>query len=82
MKLKSLGANKTEIEFSHAGSERVRVLFSYQTPVAASILKADGTHFYRTSERYSNTTTRHIKSWLPFDDADEVSQGFLNGLVA
>jgi len=36
------------------------VLISYQTPVAARI----GGKYYRTSKRYSVTTSKHINQWL------------------
>lgn len=82
MNLKPLGANKTELTITNKDGERVRVLFSYQTPVAASILKADGQHFFRTAEYYSRTTAKHIKSWLPFDDAEVTEAEFFTRLVA
>lgn len=82
MQLKPLGTNKTEIEFHNQFGQRVRVLFSYQTPVAASILKEDGQHYYTTEEHYSRTTTKHIKSWLPVEDASEEPQAFFDELAA
>lgn len=80
MNLKPLGANKTELTLEKNG-QRIRVLFSYQTPVAADILTNEGMVYYRTSERYSNTTTKHINSWLPKDQAKIREQSFFNGLV-
>lgn len=38
-----------------------RVLFSFQVPVAAFI---PGDGYIRTSQVYSNTTTRHVNEWL------------------
>lgn len=81
MNLKQLGSNKTELTLTNKEGQRVRVLFSYQTPVAANILTSCGTEFYRTEEHYSNTTTKHIKTWLPFADADVKPQSFFDELV-
>lgn len=77
MKLKSIGANKTEVTIN----DNTRVLFSYETPVAARVLTNEGTVFYRTLEFYSRTTSKHINSWLPKEDAIEVDQSFFNDLV-
>jgi hypothetical protein len=52
MKLKSQGANQTELELSNGAV----VLFSYETPVAC-VLKGVG---YRTAQSWSRTTSRHI----------------------
>jgi len=81
MNLKPLGTNKTELEFNDVNGVRIRVLFSYQTPVAYSALKEDGQHYYRTSQYYSRTTNKHIKSWLPFEDALEVEQSQIDDVV-
>tara|TARA_B110000908_G_scaffold142483_1_gene170706 strand:- start:243 stop:506 length:264 start_codon:yes stop_codon:yes gene_type:complete len=55
MKLKQIGSNQTELDLGFA-----QVFFSYETPVAACL--TDGT-LVRTDQRYSATTTRHIKNW-------------------
>lgn len=82
MNLKPLGANKTELTLTNASGQRVRVLFSYETPVAADILTESGTEFYITDQYYSRTTTKHIKSWCPVADAEKKSPEFFTGLVA
>lgn len=56
MHIKSLGANQTVITLSSG----CQVFFSYETPVAAIF---DGIS-YKTDRKYSNTTTRHINTWL------------------
>lgn len=56
MYLKQLGPNKTEI-----GAGDARVLFSYQTPVAALI---HGKGWFRTEKKWSRTTSRHINQWI------------------
>lgn len=44
------------------------VLVSYETPVAARIFSLasenDGCALFRTSKKWSQTTTRHINKWL------------------
>lgn len=82
MNLKQLGANKTELTLTNKEGQRVRVLFSYETPVAADILKEDGTSFYVTEEYYSRTTKKHISSWCPVADAEVMPQSFFDELVA
>lgn len=64
MNLKPLGSNKTEINLGNG----VKVLFSYETPVAAQILTPTGMEYHVTEEFYSRTTTAHINSWLPKED--------------
>jgi hypothetical protein len=74
LELRPLGSNVTEIE-----TDEAIVLFSYSTPVAYQD-KATGA-FYRTSERYSVTTSRHINKWLEGAEAAEVDQAQLDNLV-
>lgn len=57
MRLVQLGSNKTEIIY-HTG---LRVLFSYDTPVAAEL--ANG-KILRTDKKYGVTTSKHINQWL------------------
>ena len=75
MKLRKLGNNQTEIVL-----ENVDILVSYETPVAA-YHKASNT-YYRTLKRWSATTARHIKSWLPdFDNAEVKDQAYFDDLL-
>lgn len=78
MKLKTIGSNKTELTLSNG----FRVLFSYETPVAAAENTPEGRVFYKTSEYYSRTTSKHINSWLPKEQAIEKEQSFFNELVS
>ena len=71
MKLKPIGANKTELTLA----DGTQVLFSYQTPVACWI---DG-QFYKTDKKWSMTTTMHINSWAHC--AIDKPQAFFNILV-
>ena len=57
MKLKPIRANMTELDLG-----RFVVLFSYKTPVAC--LEAKTGEACKTSKTWSNTTTRHINSWM------------------
>lgn len=73
MKLHTLGANKNVVDIG--GSV---VFFSYNTPVAANV---DG-KFYRTSKRWSVTTSKHINQWLDGAQAEEKPQEFFDTLTA
>ena len=56
MKLKRISVNETEIKFN----EKVTVFFSYDTPVAAKA----GVRYFRTEEKHSPTTSKHLNRWL------------------
>ena len=73
MRIKPNGANQTVLETGKAD-----VLFSYQTPVACEY----NGQYYRTATKYSNTTTRHINTWLCGINAEEKPQEFFDNLVA
>ena len=73
MKLYSIGANKTELHIKDA-----IVLFSYNTPVAATIL---GKGHFKTSQRFSVTTSRHINDWVRGYDVEEKTQEFFEALL-
>lgn len=65
MKIKVLGENRTEMDLGNG----IKVLFSYQTPVAYSKLTSVGTLRYKTNEYYSRTTSKHISQWYhEYDD--------------
>lgn len=74
MELKPIQENVTEVTFNNG----TVVLFSYRTPVAA-LIPGDG--WYRTSTRWSNTTSRHINKWLGGIEAKSVEQAVLDNLV-
>jgi hypothetical protein len=57
MKIKSHGANMTEVLFS----DRTSLFFSYETPVGAYIPNEG---FYITDKKWSRTTSKHINKWL------------------
>ena len=74
MKLRNLGANKTQISFPDGSV----VFFSYETPVAAQLV--DG-QYVRTSTKHSVTTSKHINQWLEGANAAEVPQAQIDGLA-
>lgn len=73
MKLQPLGKNVTELAFI----DGTRILFSYQTPVAAYV---PGKGYMRTDRHYSVTTSRHVNAWLGDVHASRVPQNELDAL--
>jgi len=81
MKLTPIKANMTEVEVNGK-----TVLFSYETPVAI----IEGTNpdgsiaYYKTSKKWSATTTRHINQWFkryPDYTIKEVDQSYLDNII-
>jgi hypothetical protein len=73
MKINQIKANQTEIIINSG-----KIVFcSYNTPVAACV---DGT-YYRTSKKWSNTTSKHVNSWLDGVKAEEKEQSFFDDLL-
>jgi hypothetical protein len=56
MTVRSVGSNRTEIEFPNG----TQVLVSYQTPVAAFV---PGEGYLKTDKRFGPTTSKHINQW-------------------
>lgn len=73
MKLAKLGNNETEVQINND----VTVFFSYNTPVAAHI---SGEGYYRTSKKWSVTTSKHINKWID-GPAVERDQSFFDTLA-
>lgn len=73
MNLKPLKANMTEVS-----TDKAVILFSYSTPVACCI---NGEDYYRTSKKWSATTSRHINQWLDGVKAQEKPQEFFDNLA-
>lgn len=59
MKIKSIGANKTELELRD-----LKLLISYETPVCMISYGSVSTAALRTSEFHSVTTSKHVNQWL------------------
>jgi len=62
--IKKLGPNQTLLR-----GPMFDVLFSYEIPVAGFIT---GDGYFRTKEKFSNTTTKHINKWLKENQAENV----------
>ena len=63
MRLNKISNNETEVFFNEALWDRTKqavFFFSYGTPVAAKV----GTKYYKTEEKFSTTTSRHLNKWL------------------
>lgn len=76
MNLKPLGANKTEVQTGNT-----TILFSYNTPVAAYVEKEGCCFVYKTEKKWSNTTTRHINTWLKGTPGVEKPQEYFDQLA-
>jgi hypothetical protein len=73
MSLKVLGSNQTQV----TKSDGTRILFSYNTAVAAYV---PGRGYIRTATSYSRTTSKHIGAWLSGAKAVTVPQPELDAL--
>jgi hypothetical protein len=74
MKLVPHGSNQNVLIFDNG----IKVLFSYQTPVAAfHPIKG----WLMTDVKYSRTTTKHIHQWLRGLTVTVVDQSDINCLV-
>lgn len=69
----SIGSNMTEAVVGNN-----RFLISYHTPVAAYV---EGEGWYRTSRKWSNTTSKHINKWLQGVAAKEIPQTDLEAML-
>jgi len=72
MKLKQIAANVTELTINDTN-----VMFSYETPVAG--WNDDGA--FRTDEKFSVTTTKHINKYLAGASANIVPQKWIESIV-
>lgn len=59
MKIIQLARNMTELQLNNG----IKVLFSYETPVAYSYITERGKETYKTNFYYSKTTSKHINKW-------------------
>ena len=87
MRLKPLAPNMTELTVSIAAFRgETKILFSYETPVAAINLSPEffekfGFSAIKTNELWSTTTQRHINKWLDGAEATQVTQLVFDTLV-
>jgi len=73
MKLRKIANNQTELLLA----DGTQVLISYETPVAACV----GGDWFRTSKKWSATTSGHINKWLEGMNTDEKPQEFFDELL-
>jgi hypothetical protein len=82
MKMKNIGSNMQEflVQPTEGSIKDLRILFSYQTPVAGW----DKEGAFKTEKKFSATTTRHINKYLAesSDDARVVAQEWITEQVA
>ncbi len=84
MNLTPIKANMTELRILR-NNEVVRILFSYQTPVA---LQSQSLGLMKTSQKWSRTTSKHITQWInemhggmvPREMGQEYFDTFMNDL--
>ncbi len=74
MKLRKIASNVTEITLANS----VTLLFSYNTPVAVHI---PGEGYYRTSKKWSVTTSKHITQWAGKKVTAEKDQSYFDALA-
>lgn len=74
MKLNPVKENVTELHVN----DRLTVLFSYKTPVAAWV---SGLGYVRTDKFWSVTTSRHINQWIGGSPAELRPQAYLETLT-
>ena len=77
MDLKPIKSNMTELEI-----DGIKILFSYQTPVAVLIKEGENWHQYKTDKKWSRMTSRHISTWNPLGGAYGIKpQEYFDNLV-
>jgi len=74
MKIKNIGSNQTQVDLSNGDS----ILVSYSANVAANV----GGKFYKTAQKWSVTTSKHISRWLNDANAEIQPQSFFDNLAA
>lgn len=72
-KISPVGSNMTVLH-----GKKYDVLFSYETPVAAKDVKTG--KVFKTSKKWSATTSKHISKWLAGEKASEKPQEFFDDL--
>ena len=72
--VKPVASNMTLVD-----TDRHIVLFSYATPVAS--FDKSKYQFYKTSKKWSKTTTRHINKWIDGVQAVEQPQDYFDNLL-
>lgn len=73
LRAQTIGSNQIEIQHGEN-----RFLISYKTPVAVYIKKAG---FFRTTTKFSRTTSKHINKWLDGVPAGDIPQNVLEDML-
>jgi len=63
-------------------NKSLKVLFSYQTPVACQWTNGDVYEYFQTSKKWSKTTSRHINKWLNNNPAKFQDQEYFDNLIS
>jgi len=80
MRLNNISNNETEVIFNERlvdGSKRATFFFSYGTPVAAKV----GAKYYKTEDKFSKTTSRHMNKWLEGVKAEVQPQNWFDKAI-
>lgn len=67
MKLNIVKPNVTELI-----KDNFKIIFSYNTPIMIHFINTGNVSI--TKQKYSNTTTRHIKTWLADNNVSDMNQ--------
>ena len=73
LRAQSIGSNQLEIQHGEN-----RYLVSYKTPVAVYIKNAG---YFRTTTKFSRTTSKHINKWLNGAAAGDIPQNVLEDMM-
>lgn len=71
-RIKAIAPNQTELN----KPDGTTIFYSYNTPVVALV---DGV-WYKTSKKFSSTTSKHINQYLGAVKAQEIDQSFFDNL--
>ena len=88
MKLIPIAANQNELIVQIPGFRGdTKILFSYQTPVAAMNHSPEwhekfGNGMIKTDKKWSVTTSKHINKWMGGNFGAKVDQSILDSLAA
>lgn len=78
MNLTPIKTNMTELNLDGG----LTVLFSYKSPVAVKWSNGQEYQYIKTAKKWSNTTTRHINTWLNGREALVKPQEYFDNLIA
>ena len=76
MKLTPIAPNQTELKLNNG----TIVFFSYETPVA--VYDSESCNYFRTSKKFSTTTSRHLNRWCGDLEVKIVDQSVIEDFVS